>query len=186
MGRLFNRGYNLEAPIPRFPIENGKLSWSAPPRSSSLKWRHDDGLTLSCLLLPAILYSMTVSLPLQAANLLRLRGQLEAGPFEFLNLGLLAYLGSQQALAQVQTGNFKVGRCGYNLSKWGRREEMVASPCYHQHHRRHPLSSPSSSSSSVTIQVGETAGQAGNLLWRSVYLVKQVSTRNRVLVLFDW
>ena len=30
------------------------------------------------------------------------------------------------------------------------------------------------------------AGSVGFLLWRSVYLVKQVATRNRVLVLFDW
>jgi len=30
------------------------------------------------------------------------------------------------------------------------------------------------------------AGSVGFLLWRSVYLVKQVAFRNRVLVLFDW
>ena len=30
------------------------------------------------------------------------------------------------------------------------------------------------------------AGIAGWLLWRSVYLTKQVAFRNRVLVLFDW
>ena len=41
------------------------------------------------------------------------------------------------------------------------------------------------------LQVGEQrlfseAGSTGFLLWRSVYVVKQVSTRTRVLVLFDW
>ena len=30
------------------------------------------------------------------------------------------------------------------------------------------------------------AGSTGFLLWRSGYVVKQVSTRTRVLVLFDW
>ena len=39
--------------------------------------------------------------------------------------------------------------------------------------------------------VGETTvsraqGLAAFVLWRSVYIVKQVSFRNRVLVLFDW
>ena len=41
------------------------------------------------------------------------------------------------------------------------------------------------------VQVGEVpvvskAGSIGFFLWRSVYLVKQVATRNRVLVTFDW
>ena len=30
------------------------------------------------------------------------------------------------------------------------------------------------------------AGSVGFLLWRSVYIVKQVSTKTRLLVLFDW
>jgi NADH:ubiquinone reductase (H+-translocating) len=30
------------------------------------------------------------------------------------------------------------------------------------------------------------AGSVSFMLWRSVYLVKQVATRNRILVLFDW
>lgn len=77
----------------------------------------------------------------KVANVLRLRGRLEAQAFSFLNLGLLAYVGQANALAQVQTGNLKFG---------------------------------------------EYSARAGNLLWRSVYLVKQVSTRNRVLVLNDW
>ena len=41
------------------------------------------------------------------------------------------------------------------------------------------------------VQIGEQrllseAGSTGFLLWRSVYVVKQVSTRTRLLVLFDW
>lgn len=30
------------------------------------------------------------------------------------------------------------------------------------------------------------AGSISFILWRSVYLVKQVATRNRILVTFDW
>jgi len=66
---------------------------------------------------------------------------LEARPFQFLNLGMLAYLGGGEALSQVQVG-----------------EERVLAQ----------------------------AGSVGFLLWRSVYLAKQVAFRNRVLVLFDW
>ena len=32
----------------------------------------------------------------------------------------------------------------------------------------------------------DVAGAFAFLLWRSVYITKQVSTRNRVLILFDW
>ena len=32
----------------------------------------------------------------------------------------------------------------------------------------------------------KTGGEAANFIWRSVYLVKQVSTRTRLLVLFDF
>lgn len=72
---------------------------------------------------------------------LTLRGAVEARPFEFLNLGLLAYLGGGEALSQVQVGENRL------LSE---------------------------------------AGSIGFLLWRSVYVVKQVSPRTRFLVLFDW
>jgi len=34
--------------------------------------------------------------------------------------------------------------------------------------------------------VSHSAGRAAYVLWRSVYVVKQVSLRNRILVLFDW
>lgn len=63
-----------------------------------------------------------------------------AKSFQFLNLGILAYLGQNQALAQIQ----------------------------------------------VDKNVIKSAGAAGFALWRSVYLSKQVSLRNRVLVLIDW
>jgi len=41
------------------------------------------------------------------------------------------------------------------------------------------------------VQLGEQrllaeAGSVGFLLWRSVYVAKQVALRNRLLVVFDW
>jgi len=74
-------------------------------------------------------------------GLLPLVQGLEARPFQFLNLGLLAYLGGGEALSQVQVGDSRLFA---------------------------------------------QAGSVGFLLWRSVYLTKQVSVRTRVLVLFDW
>lgn len=65
-----------------------------------------------------------------------------AKPFQFLNLGILAYTGGGSALAQVET------------------------------------------TPEVPPVLG--SGKIGNLLWRSVYLSKQVSWRNRLLVLNDW
>lgn len=73
-------------------------------------------------------------------DFIALRGNMKAKPFEFLNLGLLAYVGGSKALAQVQVGD----------STWVK-----------------------------------ASGKVGFFLWRSVYVVKQVSTRNRILVLFD-
>ncbi len=78
----------------------------------------------------------------KAANWVRLRGRTESEPFKFLDLGLLAYVGQQNALAQVKAGS--------------------------------------------NVKLGDYSAGGGNLLWRSVYIVKQVSTRNRVLVLLDW
>lgn len=65
-----------------------------------------------------------------------------AKPFQFLNLGILAYTGGGSALSQVETA---------------------------------PEASPVLAS-----------GKLGNFLWRSVYLTKQVSGRNRLLVVNDW
>ncbi|GKZ00876.1 hypothetical protein MPSEU_001039300 [Mayamaea pseudoterrestris] len=75
------------------------------------------------------------------ANWLRLRGLEQAAEFDFLNLGLLAYVGGSEALSQIEIGD---------------------------------------------VPILSYAGSISFLLWRSVYLVKQVATRNRVLVTFDW
>lgn len=63
-----------------------------------------------------------------------------AKPFQFLSLGLLAYIGRDRALAQVEFGKKKIF----------------------------------------------LSGAATRLLYDSVYATKQVSFRNRVLVLVDW
>ena len=65
-----------------------------------------------------------------------------AKPFQFLNLGILAYTGGGSALAQVSLAPDAENIKG--------------------------------------------KGKLGNAVWRSVYLTKQVSWRNRVLVLNDW
>lgn len=65
-----------------------------------------------------------------------------AKPFQFLNLGILAYTGGDSALAQLST--------------------VPDAP---------PI---------------KGTGKVGNALWKSVYLSKQVSMRNRLLVLNDW
>ncbi|GFR51585.1 hypothetical protein Agub_g14006 [Astrephomene gubernaculifera] len=62
-------------------------------------------------------------------------------PFEFLNLGIMAYLGSDKALTQVEAF------------------DVISLKLY---------------------------GAFAYLLWKSVYITKQVSFRNRVLILFDW
>uniref|UniRef100_A0A7S1TJV9 FAD/NAD(P)-binding domain-containing protein n=1 Tax=Erythrolobus australicus TaxID=1077150 RepID=A0A7S1TJV9_9RHOD len=64
-----------------------------------------------------------------------------AKPFQFLSLGIMAYVGGKKAVADVDAGDF---------------------------------------------QVGNVSGRLAFFLWRSVYLTKQVSTRNRILVLQDW
>mmetsp|Transcript_13909 Transcript_13909/g.28060 ORF Transcript_13909/g.28060 Transcript_13909/m.28060 type:complete len:619 (-) Transcript_13909:18-1874(-) len=72
---------------------------------------------------------------------LQFRGLDTATGFDFLNLGLLAYVGGGQALTEIQLGD---------------------------------------------VPIAAYAGSISFILWRSVYLVKQVATRNRVLVTFDW
>jgi NADH dehydrogenase FAD-containing subunit len=93
-------------------------------------------------------YNLTLTPPIlpmdsmtPATYWLLFRGLNESPVFEFLNLGLLAYVGGGQALSQVQLGD---------------------------------------------VPIGSYAGSTSFVLWRSVYLVKQVATRNRVLVTFDW
>merc|ERR1712194_828382 len=68
-----------------------------------------------------------------------------AKPFQFLNLGILAYTGGGSALAQVPTA-----------------------PSDEQ---RAPI---------------KGTGKVGNALWKSVYISKQVSWRNRFMVVNDW
>mmetsp|Transcript_32925 Transcript_32925/g.48697 ORF Transcript_32925/g.48697 Transcript_32925/m.48697 type:complete len:617 (-) Transcript_32925:1236-3086(-) len=63
-----------------------------------------------------------------------------ARPFQFLNLGILAYTGGGSALAQLSVDSANI----------------------------------------------KGKGPLGNAVWRSVYLTKQVSWRNRFLVLNDW
>jgi NADH dehydrogenase FAD-containing subunit len=65
-----------------------------------------------------------------------------AKPFQFLNMGILAYTGGATALAQI---------------------------------------SPAPDAPLV-----KGSGKIGNALWRSVYPTKQVSWRNRLLVMNDW
>jgi NADH dehydrogenase FAD-containing subunit len=65
-----------------------------------------------------------------------------AKPFQYLDLGILAYTGDHTALAQVKLAP-----------------------------SRPPILSK---------------GKTGNFLWRSVYLAKQVSWRNRLLIMNDW
>ncbi|KAG7366242.1 pyridine nucleotide-disulfide oxidoreductase [Nitzschia inconspicua] len=65
-----------------------------------------------------------------------------AKPFQFLNLGILAYTGGGSALAQVATA---------------------------------PNAEPI-----------KGKGKIGNALWKSVYISKQVSWRNRFMVINDW
>ena len=81
----------------------------------------------------------------EAVSLLRLwilaRGLEEAPGFNFLSLGLLAYVGQEEALNQVMVGQVPL----FNYS-----------------------------------------GKIAFLLWRSVYLAKQASSRNQALIAFDW
>mmetsp|Transcript_7977 Transcript_7977/g.12091 ORF Transcript_7977/g.12091 Transcript_7977/m.12091 type:complete len:428 (-) Transcript_7977:13-1296(-) len=94
-------------------------------------------------------YNLTESLPTKKEGRLFLseRLGLSANPdgnfargFAFLNLGILAYTGGGNALAQVQLDQKSI----------------------------------------------KSSGNAGYLLWRSIYLSKQVSWRNRFLVMIDW
>ena len=64
-------------------------------------------------------------------------------PFQYLDLGILAYTGRYSALAQIQLTPSEAGRLKAN-------------------------------------------GRVGFGLWRSLYLAKQTSVRNQVLVFFDW
>ena len=124
VARLLNRGYDLSG-----------LPQGAAPSSSPGAMLDEGGCELAA---PPVSHAAVAG---DLQRTLALRGAVEARPFAFLNLGLLAYLGGGEALSQVQVGNNRL------LSE---------------------------------------AGSVGFLLWRSVYVVKQVSPRTRFLVLFDW
>lgn len=83
-----------------------------------------------------------ISLSDTVANLATISNGEYAKPFQFLDLGILAYTGGGSALAQVTPA---------------------------------PNAAPL-----------KGTGKIGNTVWRSVYLSKQVSWRNRLLVLNDW
>ncbi|CAM9508359.1 unnamed protein product, partial [Discosporangium mesarthrocarpum] len=113
LGRLFSRGYQVSAAVPQKVIAAGNSK------------EEGEGV-------PAPSLSEKLGLSLAEGKF--------AKPFQFLNLGILAYTGDGSALAQVQVAKGKV----------------------------------------------KGSGAAGFLLWRSIYLSKQVSWRNRVLVVADW
>lgn len=75
-----------------------------------------------------------------------------AAPFQFLDLGILAYTGSGSALAQVQVAPSREGR---GDETWD----------------------------PVRLQI---KGKVGFALWRTIYLAKQTSTKNVILVTLDW
>lgn len=114
LARMLSRGYDMTLQTP------------ALPKASDLRMNGEGGKAEEDDLRRAFL---------------RLRGLEKARGFEFLNLGLLAYLGGGEALSQVQLGDFPIFKF---------------------------------------------AGSVSFVLWRSVYLVKQVATKNRMLVTFDW
>jgi NADH dehydrogenase FAD-containing subunit len=87
----------------------------------------------------------------QIASLAMGEGEI-AAPFQYLDLGILAYTGSGSALAQVQLAP-------------GKGEPM------------------SETWNPVRLQI---KGKLGFGLWRSIYLWKQTSPKNVVLVTLDW
>lgn len=115
LARLFSQNYNM---CPGLDAEEGIL---LPPQADSNRTK-----TLS---------EMISSFACQAYDF--------AAPFQFLNLGILAYTGGDSALAQLQLTPAEQARL-------------------------------------------KGTGKIGFSLWRSVYLTKQISWRNRVLVFFDW
>jgi NADH dehydrogenase FAD-containing subunit len=121
--RLLNRGYDLTAtpPVILPPKQLRNANTNTTDASALIDGDKDDDAAMRAWLAFR---------------------QLETAPgFNFLNLGLLAYVGGGKALSQVQIGD---------------------------------------------VPIFSYAGSVAFVLWRSVYLVKQVATRNRILVTFDW
>mmetsp|Transcript_25135 Transcript_25135/g.59302 ORF Transcript_25135/g.59302 Transcript_25135/m.59302 type:complete len:639 (+) Transcript_25135:211-2127(+) len=115
LAKLMNKGFALSAVVDG---QDGDVEWP-PTRSSG--------------------YQSTLSESIASFS----TGTNEyAKPFQFLNLGILAYTGGGSALAQVSTA---------------------------------PQAEPI-----------KGTGKVGNALWKSVYISKQVSWRNRLMVINDW
>ncbi|CAM9427994.1 unnamed protein product [Chrysoparadoxa australica] len=126
LGRLFSRDFEVTAPVPQKKLRRLKMNQLLS--KSSITLQEAD---------PAA--EPTEAAPLSEKLGLSVKGKY-AKPFQFLNLGILAYTGSGKALAQVQVDETQI----------------------------------------------KGTGGIGFWLWRSVYLSKQVSWRNRALVAIDW
>lgn len=130
LARLLNRGYD---------ITGGTKSYRNNNTNANTFQEHNMTTASSIFLDQPINHEAATEGDVMSK--VKLRGAVKAKPFQFLNLGQLAYLGGGDALSQVQLGD---------------------------------------------IDLFNQAGSVGFLLWRSVYIVKQVSTKTRLLVLFDW
>eukprot|EP00904_Undaria_pinnatifida_P011571 jgi/Undpi1/7544/HiC_scaffold_22.g10017.m1 len=119
LARLFSRGFEFSASVPQKTSPSGAADGSEGVPSEG---EEPEDVPLS-----------------EKLGLSVVKGKF-AKPFQFLNLGILAYTGADGALAQVQIGSESV----------------------------------------------KSTGGFGYLLWRSIYLTKQVSWRNRFLVGTDW
>lgn len=102
---------------------------------------------------------------------LKFRGLEVASKFSFLNLGLLAYLGGELFVSYFSS--CEGGDDLYDLYALTLGLNRTGGEALSQ------------------VQVGDFplfaySGSVAFVLWRSVYLVKQVATKNRVLVTFDW
>jgi NADH dehydrogenase FAD-containing subunit len=139
LGRLLSSDYSID--------ETGDYSDDAvasPPSPSSS--------SSSSLLPPMVLHrDQPRSLSERIASLTMGDDEI-AAPFQFLDLGILAYTGSGSALAQVQVAP---GRGDPTSETWN----------------------------PVRLQI---KGKLGFGLWRTIYLAKQTSPKNVVLVTLDW
>lgn len=126
LGRLLSGDYDTDAEAPVAQGPNIRASDKVLPKTNAKK----DNLPSN---LRPFLGNMMLSEDGDTADRV-------AKPFQFLNLGILAYVGNDRGIAQLKIGETPV----------------------------------------------KSKGVAGWLLWRSIYLSKQVSWRNRILVSADW
>lgn len=137
VAHMVNRGYHLgvggeNAPGPSRPAVKGPLGLPLPAPVQDLSAQR---LALMSYGADDQLRSNTVGANGDVSYYRR--------EFEFLSLGIMAYVGNNSAVTQFEPGQ----------------EASVSLRLY---------------------------GRLAFLLWRSVYITKQVSFRNRVLILFDW